>query len=39
MTGSDIKVDVFDSKIENTSPGCFPKAITIEEVLGGRSEN
>jgi ATP-dependent DNA helicase RecG len=38
MTGSDIKVAVFDSKIEITSPGCFPKAITIEEVLGGRSE-
>lgn len=38
MTGSDIKVAVFDSKIEITSPGGFPKGITIEDVLGGRSE-
>ena len=38
MTGSDIKVAVFDLKIEITSPGGFPKGITIEEVLGGRSE-
>lgn len=33
-----IKVAVFDSKIEITSPGSFPKGITLEEVLGGRSE-
>lgn len=38
MTGSDIKVAVFDSKIEIISPGFFPKGITIEDVLGGRSE-
>lgn len=38
MTGSDIKVAVFDSRIEITSPGCFPKGITIEDVIGGRSE-
>lgn len=38
ITGSDIKIAVFDSKIEITSPGCFPKGITIDEVLGGRSE-
>lgn len=38
MIGSDIKVAVFDSKIEITSPGSFPKGITLEEVLGRRSE-
>jgi ATP-dependent DNA helicase RecG len=38
MTGSDIKVAVFDSRIEITSPGGLPKGITIDDILGGRSE-
>lgn len=38
MTGSDIKVSIFDSRIEIISPGGFPKGITVEEVVGGRSE-
>lgn len=38
MSGSDIKVAVFDSKIEITSPGAFPKGITVDDVVSGRSE-
>lgn len=38
MTGADIKVSIFDSRIEIISPGGFPKGITVEEVVGGRSE-
>ncbi len=38
MSGSDIKIAVYDSKIEITSPGNFPKGITVEEILSGRSE-
>ncbi len=38
MSGSDIKIAVFDSRIEITSPGAMPKGITIEDVVGGRSE-
>ena len=38
MRGSDIKVAVFDSRIEITSPGGFPKGITVDEIIGGRSE-
>lgn len=38
MSGSDIKVAVFDSRIEITSPGAFPKGITIDDVVSGRSE-
>ena len=38
MSGSDIKVAVYDSRIEITSPGAFPRGITLEEVLDGRSE-
>ena len=39
MRGSDIKVAVFDSRIEITSPGGFPKGITVDEIIGGRSSN
>lgn len=38
MSGSDIKIAVYDSKIEITSPGSFPKGITLDEILSGRSE-
>ena len=38
MSGSDIKVAVYDSRIEITSPGAFPRGITLDEVLDGRSE-
>jgi len=38
ITGSDIKIAVFDTKIEITSPGGFPKGITLEDVMSGRSE-
>lgn len=38
MTGADIKVSIFDSRVEIISPGGFPKGITVEEVVGGRSE-
>ena len=38
MSGSDIKIAVFDDRIEITSPGGFPRGITIEDVLSGRSE-
>ncbi len=38
MSGADIKVAVFDSKIEITSPGGLPKSLTVEEIYAGRSE-
>ena len=38
MSGSDIKIAVFDDRIEITSPGGFPRGITVEDVLSGRSE-
>ncbi len=38
MQGSDIKVAVFDSRIEIVSPGSFPKGITVDDVISGRSE-
>ena len=38
MSGADIKVAVYDSRIEITSPGAFPRGITLAEVLDGRSE-
>lgn len=38
ITGADIKIAVFDNTIEITSPGAFPRGITIEEILRGRSE-
>lgn len=38
MSGSDIKIAIFDDRIEITSPGGFPRGITIEDILSGRSE-
>jgi len=38
ISGSDIKVAVFDTKIEIISPGGLPKTITVEEIYAGRSE-
>lgn len=38
ITGSDIKLAIFDDKIEITSSGVLPKGITIDEILDGRSE-
>lgn len=35
---SDIKVAVFDDRVEITSPGDLPNGITLEEALSGRSE-
>lgn len=38
ISGSDIKIAVFDDRIEITSPGGFPRGITVEDILSGRSE-
>ncbi len=38
MIGTDIKIAVFDTKIEITSPGGLPKSLTIEDIYAGRSE-
>ena len=38
ILGSDIKVSVFDNTVEILSPGPLPNALTIEEILCGRSE-
>jgi len=38
MSGSDIKIAVYDSRVEITSPGAFPRGITLDEILDGRSE-
>lgn len=38
ITGSDIKISVFEGTVEILSPGSLPNAITIEEILRGRSE-
>ncbi len=38
ISGSDIKVAVFNSKIEVVSPGGLPKTITIEDIYTGKSE-
>lgn len=38
IAGADIKVAVFDSKIEITSPGGLPKSLTVEDIYAGRSE-
>ena len=34
----DIKIAVYDDRIEITSPGGFPKGVTVEEAMSGRSE-
>ena len=38
ISGADIKLAVFDDRLEITSPGALPKALTIDEMLSGRSE-
>lgn len=38
ITGSDIKIAIYDSHIDIVSPGGLPKSITIEEIYAGRSE-
>lgn len=38
ISGSDIKVAVYNEKIEIISPGGLPKTITVEEIYAGRSE-
>jgi ATP-dependent DNA helicase RecG len=38
LNGSNIKIAIFDSKIEITSPGVLPKSLTIEDLSQGRSE-
>lgn len=38
LAGSDIKLAIFDDRIEITSPGALPKALEIEDILLGRSE-
>lgn len=38
MLGADIKIAIFDSKIEITSPGGLPKSLTVEDIYAGRSE-
>lgn len=38
IEGADIKVAIFDSKIEITSPGGLPKSLTIDDIYSGRSE-
>ncbi len=38
MAGSDIKIAVFDERIEIISPGGLPKGITLEDIISGRSE-
>ncbi len=38
IQGSDIKIAIFDSKIEITSPGGLPKSLAVEDIYSGRSE-
>lgn len=38
IEGADIKVAVFDSRIEITSPGGLPKSLTVADIYMGRSE-
>jgi ATP-dependent DNA helicase RecG len=38
ISGSDIKVAIYNSRIDVVSPGGLPKSITIEEIYAGRSE-
>ena len=38
ITGADIKVAVFESRVEITSPGGLPKSLTVEDIYAGRSE-
>ena len=38
ISGSDIKIAVYNSRIDIISPGGLPKAITVDEIYAGRSE-
>lgn len=38
ISGADIKLAIFDDRIEITSPGNFPKSLDINDILSGRSE-
>ena len=38
ISGSDIKIAVYNSRIDIISPGGLPKSITVEEIYAGRSE-
>lgn len=38
ILGSDIKVAIFDDRLEITSPGALPKTLDVEDILEGRSE-
>jgi ATP-dependent DNA helicase RecG len=38
ISGSDIKVAIFDDRVEITSPGCLPNTLDISEIGTGRSE-
>jgi len=38
ISGSDIKVAIFDDRIEITSPGTLPKSMDLQDLLSGRSE-
>ncbi len=38
IAGSDIKIAIFDDRLEITSPGTLPNALDIEEIGTGRSE-
>lgn len=38
ILGADIKVAIFDDRIEITSPGALPKSLDINDIKDGRSE-
>lgn len=38
ILGADIKIAIFDDRIEITSPGALPKTLDVEDILEGRSE-
>jgi ATP-dependent DNA helicase RecG len=38
ISGSDIKIAIYNSRIDVVSPGGLPKTITVDEIYAGRSE-
>jgi ATP-dependent DNA helicase RecG len=38
ILGADIKMAIFDDRLEITSPGALPKTLEVEDILEGRSE-
>ena len=38
ISGSNIKIEVFDNRVEISSPGGLPRTLTIEDIKAGRSE-